>query len=188
MPASREGIIEPRIFLDRALRSTETIIGAIEPDALAGPTPCSEWDVRALLNHLLGQMWTFEGRLSGTEPRYPVEPGGLPDVDLVGESPSAAYQEAARAVHEAAQEPGADDRAGIAFGAYTTDVLLHGWDLAQATGQAVDFDDETAQWCLDFVRQGITDDTRSPAFGPEQRVPPGASVMAELAAFTGRVP
>ena len=183
-----EESVEPRVVLERVLSSTEAVVGAVDPDSLERPTPCREWDVRALLNHLLGQMWTFVGRLSGTEPPHSAAPGALPDVDLVGDDPSAAYRQPARAVLEAAGDPGAEERAGFAFGAYTTDVLVHGWDVAQATGQDVNVDDDVAQWCLDFVRQGLTGDNRSSAFGPEQPVPPDASVMDELAAFTGRVP
>src|SRR5680860_1195515 len=79
-----EESVEPRVVLERVLSSTEAVVGAVDPDSLERPTPCREWDVRALLNHLLGQMWTFVGRLSGTEPPHSAAPGALADVGLGG--------------------------------------------------------------------------------------------------------
>lgn len=180
--------MEAEEALARALASTEAIVDAVEPAMLEGPTPCTQWHVRDLLNHLLGQLWAFQGRLAAIDPRYSAQPGGLPDEDLVGDDPSGAYKQVAHAVLVASREPGARERVGLAFGAYTTDAFVHGWDLAKATGQDVRFDDELARYCLDFLRAGLTEENRAPAFGWEVAVPRNASPIDELVAFSGRTP
>lgn len=180
--------MDQQAVLEQALATTETIIRAIDADALERPTPCAGWNLRDLLNHLIGQLSVFEGNLADTEPRHPAPPGGLPGTDLVGDDPSHAYRQVAQPVLDASRQPGSHDRAGLGFGAYTTDVVVHGWDLATATGQDAPFDAEVAQWCLDFVRMGITDDNRAPAFGPQRAVSTDASSLDQLVAYLGRDP
>src|SRR5204862_6688868 len=82
---------------ERAVSSTAGIVKGVRREQLTAPTPCTEWTVGALLNHLVGTLWLAEGLLSDTPPRYQTPPGGLPAADLVGGDPSAAYAEAAAA-------------------------------------------------------------------------------------------
>jgi len=187
--SSMEGeTMEAQSALEVALEDTGAIIRGVGPDALTRSTPCAEWDVRDLLNHLVGQLWAFEARLAGTEPRHDAPPGGLPGTDLVGDDPAAAFDAVAGKVLEASRAQGAQERAGLACGAYTTETVVHGWDLARATDQRIPFEDDLARWCLDFVRQGLTDDNRAPAFGERRQPPPDATVVDELVAFAGRTP
>ena len=102
-------------------------------------------DVRALLNHVIGTLWLAAGLLADQAPRYPMAPGGLPPADLAGGDPAAAYAEAAAAALAAAAAGDALTRVhvtplgempGPALAGFTTlDILVHGWDLARATGQ-----------------------------------------------------
>ena len=76
-----------------SVASTAGIVKAA-PSQLDAPTPCAEWDVRALLNHVIGTLWLAEALFSDQPPRYPMAPGGLPPADLAGDNPAAAYAEA----------------------------------------------------------------------------------------------
>jgi uncharacterized protein (TIGR03086 family) len=81
------------------------------------------------------------------------------------------------------------DMPGGVLGGFTTlDIAVHGWDLAKATGQHADLDDELAHEVLAFARQTITDATRAPRIGPAIAVGPDRSATDRLVAFLGRRP
>src|SRR5438034_3999326 len=61
-----------------AVASTAEIVKATPADMLDAPTPCTEWDVRALLNHVIGTLWLAEALFGDQAPRYPMAPGSLP--------------------------------------------------------------------------------------------------------------
>src|SRR5262249_56273729 len=76
---------------DQAITSTAAIVKTVRPDQAGAPTPCTEWDVRDLLNHVIGTLWLSEALFADHAPRYPMAPGALPGTDLTGEDPAAAY-------------------------------------------------------------------------------------------------
>jgi uncharacterized protein (TIGR03086 family) len=126
--------------LELALRSTGTIVSGIRPDQWGLPTPCTGWDVRAECNHLVGGLRIFAAQLQG----QPLD-ADHDTTDWLGVEPAAAYASAARADAAAWREPGATDTVfDLAFGqapgqmalvVHLTEVLVHGLDLAVATGQ-----------------------------------------------------
>jgi uncharacterized protein (TIGR03086 family) len=78
---------------------------------------------------------------------------------------------------------------GPALAGFTTlDILVHGWDLATATGQPADLDGRLTAHVLGFAGQATTPDTRAPRIGPPLTVAPGAPVTHQLVAFLGRTP
>ena len=131
--------------LERAVASTAEIVTMTPADQLDAPTPCTDWDVRALLNHLIGTLWLAEALFSDQAPRYPMPPGGLPHGDLAGDNPAAAYAEAATAALAAAAVGDTLTRVhvtplgqmpGPALAGFTTlDILVHGWDLASGPAE-----------------------------------------------------
>jgi uncharacterized protein (TIGR03086 family) len=184
---------------ERAVTSTADIIKAIPVGQLGVPTPCTGWDVRALLGHVIGTLWLAEGLLADQEPRYPMAPGGLPAADLAGEDPVAAYAGASSAALAAAATGDALTRLhltplgempGPALAGFTTlDILVHGWDLATATGQPADLDGRLAAHVLAFAEQALaTPESRAGRIGPALPAAAGAPVTDRLAAFLGRQP
>lgn len=181
----------------RACASTERDVEGVTAAHHALPTPCSQWDVHALLNHLLGGLALGQALLGGTTPTVQMGPGELPDVDLVGDDPSKAYRVAVEsllaaaggdALERAHQTPLGEMPGAVLGGFITMDVLVHGWDLANATGQATELDDDLAEEVLAFAQQTITDDSRAPRIGPEVPATADASATERLVAFMGRVP
>jgi len=181
-----------------AVASTAAIVKAT-PDQLDTPTPCAEWDVRALLNHVIGTLWLAEALFSDQPPRYPMAPGGLPSADLASSDPAAAYAEAAAAALAAAGAGDALTRAhptplgdmpGPGLAGFTTlDILVHGWDLAKATGQPTDLDGRLAAHALAFAGQALaTPESRADRIGPALAPADGATVTSRLVAFLGRRP
>ena len=183
---------------DRAIGSTAGIVTAVRLDQAGAATPCTEWDVRDLLNHVIGTLWLSEALFTDRAPRYPMAPGALPPADLAGDDPAAAYTEACGAALTAAA---ADDNLtrvhptplgdmpGPALAGFTTlDILVHGWDLAKATGQPAGLDDALVAHALAFAQQAITPGTRAPRIGPALPVAADAPLTNRLVAFLGRHP
>lgn len=184
--------------LDRALASTAEIVTRLRSDQLTLGTPCADWHVQALLNHMLGTLWLSEAAFADQAPRHLVVPGGVPSADLVGSDPVAAYTEAAAAALAAARLEGTltrthqtplGARPGAALaGLVTLDLFVHGWDLAQATRQSTTLDADLAAHVFAFAQQALTDDIRGSFIGPAISVASDAPVVAQLVAFLGRRP
>jgi uncharacterized protein (TIGR03086 family) len=151
------------------------------------------------MNHVIGTLWLAEGLFGDQPPRYPMAPGGLPPADLLGEDPAAAYAEASAAALSAAGAGDALTRMhvtplgempGPGLAGFTTlDILVHGWDLAVATGQPADLDGRLAAHVLGFAGQALaTPESRAGRIGPTIPVDANAPVTQQLAAFLGRHP
>jgi uncharacterized protein (TIGR03086 family) len=177
----------------RASTIARRVVDAVRPDQLGEPTPCSEWDVRALLNHIVGLQRTFAAAVAGE---------ALPDADddVVGDDPKRAFVDASQAVDRALRGPGVLDQtfrlpwgempgqmiARVLF----LDLTIHSWDLATATGQPRSLDPELCGMALTFGRSMLRDEFRRPggAFGPEVAIAADAPICDRLAAFYGRRP
>jgi uncharacterized protein (TIGR03086 family) len=184
-------------MMQKACASTERFVDHVTIDQLTLPTPCSAWDVRALLNHLLGTLALGEALLSDRPPAVSMGPGQLPDVDLIGDDLVKSYRVRTEALLAAATDdaigqvhvtPIGDMPGALLAGFTTMDILVHGWDLARATGQDPTLDAELAEPLLAFARGAITNHTRAPRIGPEVAAGPGAPATDRLVAYLGRTP
>jgi uncharacterized protein (TIGR03086 family) len=181
----------------QACASTERVVERVTPEQYGLATPCSEWDVRDLLNHLVGTLLLGEALLGDTQPKAPMAPGELPDADLVGDDPAKAYRLGVESLLAAAGGDALErmhptplgDMPGPVLGGFTTlDIFVHGWDLARATGQDVSFDAGLAEAVLGFAHQAVTDELRGTRIGPEVPTPADAPVVDRLMAYLGRTP
>jgi uncharacterized protein (TIGR03086 family) len=180
---------DPLDQLRRSFAAVAALIRAIRPDQWSAPTPCEQWDVRRVVEHLVGMNLVFAAMLAGERP--PQHGEGLP----AGELPQA-FNDSAATLLDAFAKPGALDRSytgplGSATGSDRLkirlyDLLAHGWDLAEATGQPVQLPDDAAEDVLGFARGQLSDETRTGRFGPPQTVPDDAPAIEHLVAFLGR--
>lgn len=159
-------------------------IGGIRPDQLELPTPCG-FTVRGVLEHMIGGGTAFAAAFRGEAPPEPDldEPigGTLAMLGRLGESVSA---------------PGALDRTiaapfgdvdGETFARFVVlDGLVHGWDVAVATGQAYEPPDDLVAAVQAFAEQAIDPLRDGDTFGPATEPAPGATPIQQLAAYTGR--
>lgn len=177
--------------IDRAIIMTAGIVKGITDDRLAAPTPCPEWDVRTELNHLVGGMRIFAAELTATDA------GGAHEDDWLGTDPQAAFAAAADLDRAAWQRPDAlDGTVRLGFGAvpgpmaaliHLTEVLVHGVDLAVATGQEHRIDQRPCADLLAIMRGMDFDAFRRPGmFGPALSAPTDAPAHRRLLAFLGR--
>lgn len=180
--------------LSQAFATTRSVLANVKPDQLDDPTPCASWDVRALVNHIVGgSLWFGLTTNAGTS----TEP---PEADHTEGDMVANYDRAIAAAIDAFSRPGALEKQielpfgtfpGVAFlGLATTDTFTHGWDLARATGQSTDLASELAEQLLAQAKATIPDQFRgsdgAAPFGAEVAIDDGAPAADRLAAFLGR--
>jgi uncharacterized protein (TIGR03086 family) len=184
---------------ERAVAATAGVVKGVRPNQFQAPTPCAEWTVGDLLNHLVGTLWLAEGLFADRPPRHAPAPGGLPAADLLGGDPAAAYAEAAAAALAAASAGDALTRThatplgampGPLLAGFTTlDIAVHGWDLASAAGQHIDLADDLASRLLQFAQQTLADEaSRAGKIGPAVAVAAGAPPVDRLVGYLGRRP
>lgn len=172
-----------------ALQVTRRIIEHIDDSEWDLPTPCPRWTVRDVVNHLAEGNWRFAALLGVGTPD-----GKRPSV---AGDPVASYRDSSAALTNAYCQPEALSKVitvpfGTVPGAVSlqlrlVEALVHGWDLAQATGQEVTFPDSIAESALSFsqVATAQIPPDRHP-FGPPQPVQDTASAIDRLAGYLGR--
>lgn len=148
------------------------------------PTPCAEWDVGTLLNHMLDTQRYFIGAARGEN----VAPPSPTPPSLIGDDPVAAFERGRAELLRAYGQPGVIDRTGPSLGIAFADQLLHGWDLARATGQDATMPDGLAGAAYEMIHGRFTDDQRAGVFGPAVPVPADATPQDQLLAYAGRNP
>jgi uncharacterized protein (TIGR03086 family) len=169
---------------ERASAWTVTkVAGAV--DHLDDMTPCDGWDVRTLLNHMLETQAYFTHAARGEEAS---PPSPVPRTDLLGEEPVRDFARARADMLDTFSEDGVIERTGPSLGIALGDTLLHGWDVAHATGQDDTMPDDLARAAFAKVHGAFTDDQRAGVFGPEIAIASDASAQAQLLAYTGRDP
>jgi uncharacterized protein (TIGR03086 family) len=180
---------------ERALERTGKTVAGTSRDQFSDPTPCSDWDVETLLNHIIGGCLTFA---AGAEGRR-VDAMGEPR--LTGQDHVTAYENAARAALAGFRTPGAlerdftlpwgDSPGSAALGLALADAAVHGWDLARATGQDATIDDDIAEALYAMTTQMMEPTGRFPrmtAFKEPIEVGDDATPAEKLLAYLGREP
>ncbi|HEX2551728.1 MAG TPA: TIGR03086 family metal-binding protein [Nocardioidaceae bacterium] len=191
MRASREPVELLVVAVDEFARR----LRLVGPDDWRRPTPCSEWDVRALVNHVVGGNRRYQMLLHGA-PSEEVE--ATRAVDHVGDDARASFAETADDVVACFQEDGALERIGHHVTGDRTgrellsmrilDVAIHGWDLAHALGADETLDEDVVAFLLTYTA-GLELDARQRAFAvADVDVPRDASPQAPLLHRLGRHP
>lgn len=187
-------MVEALDQLSEALESVRPLVAGVRADQWSAPTPCAEWSVHDLLNHLVGGNLLYAGVLSGGGP-VTVPPAQT--VDRLGSDPLGAWTDSAQALLDAFGAPGAlEQTITVPFGTVPgfaalhlriIESLVHGWDLARATGQTGDFPAYLAEQGLAIaqLRLGDIPADRSP-FAPSVPITDDAPAIDRLAACLGR--
>lgn len=157
-------------------------------------TPCVEWDVRTLVNHLVGEIRWAVPLFAGSTI---AEVGAQFDGDLLGDDPVGAWDDAAPAALAAVDNPAAMDRTvHLSFGDFPgseyamqlfADLLVHGWDLARATDQDDRLDPELVAGCAAWFADRGDGYREFGVIGPRPAIAPDADAQAVLLADFGRV-
>lgn len=152
-------------------------------DRLDVSTPCEKWDVRTLLSHMLETQRYFQASAQGKDASLSPDPP-----DLLGDDPVAQFRETRAETLRVFGEDGVVEKTGPALGIAFSDMLLHGWDLAKATGQDATMPDGLPEAAYEMIHGRFTEEQRKGVFAPEVPVGSGASAQDRLLAYTGRDP
>jgi len=176
-------------------RSSEAFVERarqIGPDQWTASTPCAEWDVRALVNHVAGEWLWVDELMAG---RTIAEVGDRLNGDILGADPMATLLRAQRAATSAFEDPGAMDRTvHLSFGdmpasgyakQMAVDGVIHSWDVARAVGKGETLDPELVQLAWDDLSEHAEEWRAGGAFA-EAKEPADDSLQAKLIALTGR--
>jgi uncharacterized protein (TIGR03086 family) len=179
----------------RSLAEFTDRVGLVADEQWSEPTPCADWDVRTLVNHVVGEeLWTVP-LLAGATIE---EVGDRFDGELLGTDPVGSARQAAAQTEAAIAEPGALDRTvQLSFGEtpaeeyvrqLLADYLIHAWDLAVAIGADPRLDPEVVHECAAWFvgREHLY--RRGDSIGPRVEVPADADEQDRLLGAFGRDP
>ena len=177
-----------------------TLVAGVPDDLLDAPTPCGDTTVGGLLDHIDGMACAFTaaarkatGEATGPPPR--------PDASHLGDDWRTRIPRALTDLAGAWREPdawqgtttaGGLEMPGEVAGLVALDeVVIHGWDVAKATGQPYGCDPPTLEATHGFVRQFAEpgqEAAREGLFGPVVEVPDSAPLLDRVIGLTGRDP
>jgi uncharacterized protein (TIGR03086 family) len=177
----------------RAVAEFDARVQAVSDDQWVLQTPCSDWNVRQLVNHLVYEnRWTAPLMTGSTL----AEVGDRFEGDLLGDRPKEAWDESAREAVAAVGADGALERrvhlsSGLSpAGEYVmqlfADHLIHAWDLATAIGADQRLDPELVDACAAWFAAWEDRYRRGGSIGPRPELPSGADPQARLLAAFGR--
>jgi uncharacterized protein (TIGR03086 family) len=193
----------PMLDLGPATREMSRLLDGVHDARLGDPTPCEDYSVAALLDHIAGLSLAFTWGAQKSAP--PAQPGQAgppqPSADNLDPGWRKVIPERLAGLAEAWRDPaaweGMTEVAGITMPGETMgtvaldEVVLHGWDLARATGQEFRCDPASAQAVLAFTEAASRPEAaglRDNLFGPVVQVAEVASVLDRALGLAGRDP
>jgi uncharacterized protein (TIGR03086 family) len=184
---------DPVTLLEQIYDHTEGVLAQIGPDQYELPTPCTEWNVRELVNHVIGSVHFMASAVAGDAP-----PAGDPPDFTGSKQPAREFRAAADRSLAVWRADGALDGmvhlgpvelpASAALGLNQLDVLTHSWDVAEAIGVDRSMDPPVAEAVLAASQMIISDEMRGDRFAPAVPIADDAPAHDRLAAFLGRQP
>jgi uncharacterized protein (TIGR03086 family) len=182
---------------EMAAAATESarVVGGVRADQFSAATPCTDWDLRALLNHII--LWTaYSAERRARDEQVPEE---LMNADFAAEPGYAAdYSAQLDKAVAAWSDPAAWERNLNVMGSPTpaadvaalliAEMVLHGWDAAKASGQSYTARDDVAEAALNAVEANAELFRKYQGFAEPVQVPASASALDRALAQSGRDP
>ena len=174
-------------LLDLYSRASEWTLDKVKGASkqLDSDTPCDDWHVRELMNHMLETQRYFVGSARGESVS---QPGQTPPTTLLGDDPVKDFKRAREETLNTYGDKDVLEKTGATLGIAFADQLLHGWDLAKATGQDTTMPQGLAEAAYQMIHGRLTDDQRKQSFKPEVEISADAPAQDKLLAYSGRDP
>lgn len=205
--SSTDSSVDPRVILDRAIATGGSTVAGVRPDQLTNPTPCAEMDVRTMLRHLVGVLDRIAALGRGDDPFAVAETEapdhGWPDVWAASADRATEAWRSDATLERPMALPWIQGRGADILTSYFSELTVHTWDLATATGQQPDWDETVVAAALD-ARHFLPAENRvalyeeiSAAMGLDEvaipfaeavPVPDDAPAIDRLVAWNGRDP
>lgn len=168
-------MVTSRTHIDTGISQVTTLLASATGDARAAATPCDEWTVAGLTDHLVHTAGQLVTMARGEEIDWSTTPQSVDD-------PMPLWTERTDELLAVI-----DGGSPLPLGMVAAELSVHAWDLATALGRDTDdFDQAVAEEGMAFMSANLTDERRVGAFYPEQPAPAGANAYERLAAFAGR--
>lgn len=176
----------------KSLNMAGNVVVHIKPEDLVKPTPCKDWDVKALLNHMVAEVAWVKPLLEG---KTVADLNGTLDGDLLGEQPLRAWQGYADAATQAISSTNQDKIVHLSYADKTAtayldevgaDVVVHTWDLARAIGETFVIDDATAEAVMNGMKDIMPMARQGGYLGAKLPIDNSASATKRLLAEFGR--
>ena len=179
----------------RALEVTGVVVGGLDSSCWEACTPCDEWTVRELLNHVIAGNWWAARLASGASI---ADVGTELDGDQIGDDPRSSYDASADAAARVFEAPGAlAAPCAVSYGPVPgsvyaghrfIDVLIHGWDLAVASGQNSSLAPDLIDGACQVLEPQLGMLRASGMFGDDLEIPADADAETRLLMTLGRRP
>lgn len=184
--------MDPKELFRKTIQSASGCVKHVRTDEYNEPTPCSEWNLKQLLNHLVYEVVWVPPLLEGQTIE---QVGDKFEGDLLGDDPVDAWQKAADAAVAAVDKSDLESIVHVSYGdiparqyimEMCNDVLIHGWDVGQAIHCSVIFENEVAQAIYDHMSPHMQAYRDGGFIGAEVKVPEDAPIQTKLLAIMGR--
>jgi uncharacterized protein (TIGR03086 family) len=186
-------LTDPVALLEQAYDHAEGVLAEIGPDHHELPTPCTEWNVHDLVNHMIGSVHFMASVVAGDEPSA----GDAPDF-AASQEPAKEFRMAADRSLAVWRSDGALDGmvnlgpielpAQAVLGLNQLEMIAHAWDLCVALGVDRSIDSALAESAFAVAQMVASDELRGDRFGPAVPIADDAPAHDRLAAFLGRQP
>ena len=177
----------------KSLDSSIKFVSNVSSDAWGNDTPCSDWDVKAVVNHIVYENVWMVALFNG---RTIEEVGDEFEGDLVGDDPAGVYLRTANEVKAILAEPDAMSRtcqisSGPVTGAEYSkqlflDTLIHGWDIAVGSKQNATLDDYLVNMCTPLAQEIAGNEGYRAAFNEATNGSSSDNPQTRLLALLGR--
>jgi len=179
-------------LLEMAIASTRDVLAGVSLTQLEDPTPCLEWNVAQLINHIVDDQFYFVSIVAG-EVRdgqsHDFSAGDFVSTFSAGSNLCVEAFSYENVMNELLILPSVEMTGSSFVRVAATDTFVHGWDLARATDQSTDLLPDLALKLLVGAKLAISPPERSDSgtpFAPERIAPVGSSEADRLAAYFGR--
>lgn len=178
--------LDPVVAAEAVLAVIQPMLRNLTPADQPKPTPCTQFSCHQLAEHLFGSLEALGGMAGATV----VNPAQGPLENRISVMAGQAIDGwRARGLEGAVRGPGGQEMpASMAAGILPVELLLHGWDLAQGSGQELQVSDEVVAYLRQLAEVLVPGGRQGGSFGPEVEPAPGATALDRLAAYAGRQP
>jgi uncharacterized protein (TIGR03086 family) len=186
--------MDSKKLFEQALEQANGCIKHVHADQLTNDTPCSEWDLRTLINHMVYELLWMPGLLLG---KTIDEIGNKYDGDLLGEDIRASWKRASRAALDAVERADPEMVVHLSYGDIPAvdyihevgnDMCIHGWDVDQSTNCNLIIDSKLAKAIYESMYPRKEEMAASGIFGSALTVAGDATIQNKLLALYGRRP
>jgi uncharacterized protein (TIGR03086 family) len=186
-------MVDLRALFTKASKNYEEAVHQIRDDQWHLPTPCAEWDVRALMQHLVNEQLWLPPLLEG---KTIAEVGDAFDGDNLGDDPVGAWDAAIETSRASVSSlESLDKTTHLSFGdvpaeEYVTEMIfdlhIHGWDLRTGIGADTKMDDEITQPLFAWTEKTMAAYRAGGVVAPPPPIPENASLQTKMLALAGR--